>query len=83
MAHSQLLQLHAVVHRERGDVAAAVVEKDAAGDGFMHWSMRHTISPSDPSHIACCCRGGHAGEDMIDYGNTSTEWEGITSSRNS
>ena len=79
MASSQHLQLHAIVHRERGEVAAAVVEEDATGDGVMHWSMRHAVSPSDPSHIACCCRGGHAGEDMIDYGNTSIDWEGIAS----
>ena len=81
MASSQHLQLHAVVHRERGDVAAAVVEEDAAGGGVMHWLMRHAISTSDPSHIACCCRGGHASEDMTDYGNISTDWEGIASSR--
>ena len=81
MAHSQHLQLLNIVYNERGDVAAAVVEEDAAGGSVMLWSVRHAVSPSDPSHIACCCRGGHAGEDMIDYGNISIEWEGIASSR--
>ena len=81
MAHSQLLQLHAVVYSESGDVAAAVVEEDAAGGSVMLWSVRHAVSPSDPSHIACCCRSGHVGENVIDYGNNSTEWERIAFSR--
>ena len=81
VAHSQLLQLHAVVYSESGDVAAAVVEEDAAGGSVMLWSVRHAVSPSDPSHIACCCRSGHVGENVIDYGNNSTEWERIAFSR--
>ena len=81
MVHSQHLQLLVIVHRERGDVAAAVVEEDAVNGSVMHWSMRHAVSLSDSSHIACWCRCGHVGEDMIDYENISADWKGIAFSR--